>query len=999
MITRPLFFALAAAMLLLSGASALIYQIVWARYLCLIFGGSHLAVTTVLVVFMGGLALGSYLFGTRITAKSRLFILYAGIEFGIALAALLFLGLMHYYQPIYIFLAQTNTTSITYLTVIRVALACVALIIPTTLMGGTLPVLANLLSGHGRQLGIGVSLLYAINTFGAVMGAAIAGFLLIPYFSLTIALVAALITNLTVGGLCLILNRMAETVQAEAAGEQFPAQGANGGSLTVSSSAPDFAERVVLWGVGISGFCAMGYEIFWTRILSIIAGASVYAFTLMLMAFLTGLACGSASYGELSKLCRRLTARPGGATIAFGLVQIIIGVSAYFASSHLDEMTTYMTSLGNFLQLKFNHGSSFEIRQLTTFTLITALMFVPAFFMGITFPLAVAILTERRQIPSRIIGRVLVSNTLGDIIGAATCGYFLLSFAGLQRSLQLLILINIGLGLVVIASTRTSRTALSAAIAFLLMSVGIQVQFPNLMSLWEPKIFAIYQRGDDTGSERFQTVLNNFEVLYHGEGLQALVSSIHNWGEQFFITNGRIEASNDIKDMKLQFMLGHLPMLLHKSPQRVFVLGAGTGMTLGATSVHPEVEQITLAEIEPQLMGVTRSFGIYNHQVLDNPKLRIAFNDGRNYLLTSQERFDVITADPVHPWFSGAGYLYSREYFTLAAKHLNPGGIACQWLPLYELSTDNIKSVMKTFASAFRYTMLWYAQEDAVLIGSNTPLMLDEHELERRLHEKEVHADLSLFGMGSAQELLSSFVMGDSGIRQYSRDARINSDNNLYLEFSAPRSIGKYALTAANIAGLAGFRESVSSYLTRATGTALRPEQQKQWQAWDKAARLTDRVHVLYLLEKMGEPEFEQIVTELDTDYADYAPWKFFAGTTAIEKKQPGKELAKIKFELLDQDGHTNSINLASLISREAPARASLVIMETTTQYIYGKQRLIGLQREEDARELTADIMASIDRFYRAELARAQSAGKSAPLMSSFLPKVKLLAAQKLAER
>src|SRR4030043_930583 len=230
----------------------------------------------------------------------------------------------------------------------------------------------------------------------------------------------------------------------------------------------------------------------------------------------------------------------------------------------------------------------------------------------------------------------------------------------------------------------------AAAVLFLALN-------QNALRVWDMKYFAIFRNNQP---EAFRTpemgreAIENTDVLYYGEGIESIVSSIKiKGGEQSFITNGRIEASSHLQALQCQFTLGHLPMLLNKSPKRVLVVGLGSGMTLGATSVHPSVEELTLVELEPKVIGVAKTFEKYNHSVLNNPKLKVVFNDGRNYLTTTKNKFDVITADPIHPWFRGAGYLYTKEYFKLVSEHLNPDGIICQWLPIYELSQEDLRSI------------------------------------------------------------------------------------------------------------------------------------------------------------------------------------------------------------------------------------------------------------------------------------------------------------------
>ena len=254
-------------------------------------------------------------------------------------------------------------------------------------------------------------------------------------------------------------------------------------------------------------------------------------------------------------------------------------------------------------------------------------------------------------------------------------------------------------------------------------------------------------------------------------------------------------------------------MLLNKNPEDVLVIGTGSGMTLGATSLYPSVGKIILAEIEPKVIGVAKTFERYNHYVLDNPKLRIIFNDGRNFLMTSREKYDVITADPIHPWFRGAGYLYTKEYFDIAAQHLKPGGIVCQWLPLYDLTPDNIKSIVITFASSFKYTMMWLTSIDAQLIGSSSPIIIDKAELEKKMSNPFIKTDLTLMGVGSVTDFLNHFAMGSKGMVEFARDGVLNTDDNLYLEFSAPLSFGKPQSVKWNRSDILKYRGDIDQHI------------------------------------------------------------------------------------------------------------------------------------------------------------------------------------------
>ena len=585
-----------------------------------------------------------------------------------------------------------------------------------------------------------------------------------------------------------------------------------------------FSLRLVLWGIGLSGFCALGYEVFWTRILSIVAGASVYSFTTMLVAFLIGIALGSGGHALCMRLFRSLRESIHKSISAFGIVQIIIGITALLVTIYLRDLPAQVTGLHRYFE-RMAPGLP-SIRIWANFALAFSYMFVPAFFMGLAFPLAGRINAECKKMVGKGVGEVLAYNTAGAILGAASSGLVLTFWFGIERSLQMLCIVNISLGLCVLFSRKPARRLSCSGIPALTLAILVFLAVDQkALRIWDANYFAIFRSNQaeafDTAEKR-RDALENTDVLYYGEGAESIVSSIKvRGGEQSFITNGRVEASSHLQGQQLMFALSHVPMLLHRAPKRVLVVGLGSGMTLGAISVHPGLEELILVELEPKVVGVARTFEAYNHRVLDNPNLRIVFNDGRNFLLTTRKKFDLITADPIHPWFRGASYLYASEYFGLASRHLLPGGIACQWLPIYELTSQDLKSIVKTFGQHFTHTLLFLTHYDAALIGSNDPIIIDETTLERRIAAApEVLADLKRVIMGSADDMLDYFLMGTQGMKAFGKDGVINTDDNLYLEFSAPFAIARSQVMEEDVRALFQFRRANSALLGNAGGRA-----------------------------------------------------------------------------------------------------------------------------------------------------------------------------------
>ena len=692
----------------LSGATALVYQIVWVRSLTLVFGGSHLAVTVVLSIFMAGLAVGGYVVGRYADHVRKPLRLYGLLELGIALLAFAFVGLMNVYPTIYVALAQGREDSVAYLAAVRVVFAVFALIAPTALMGGTLPALSRFVSKQPEGLQSHLAFLYGLNTLGAVFGAALAGFVLLGMYAVSTVLYLAVAANVLIGLASLALQQAApdafETGPTVPVETESPTPEDRGAPMKPTPLDDTRVQTLILWGIGLSGFCALGYEVLWTRILTIAIGASVYSFTVMLVAFLAGIALGSQAYGVALKILRARGAGVTGAVLWFGIVQIVIGLTALLVTVQLRDVPANTIRLqGLVLGLGI---SPFAARVWSGFGLAFLYMVVPAFFMGVAFPLAGEVRARHRNAVGRGVGEVVACNTLGAIFGAGMSGLVLIYLFGIERSLQMLTVVNVGVGLLVLCSLQNRRRLGATAAALGLAALVFLALNRTAFRLWDTTYFAIFRSNQPEAfrtPEMVREAVENTDLLYYAEGIESIVSVIRiKGGEQSFLTNGRVEASSHLQAQQVQFALGHLPMLLHRDPKRALVVGLGSGMTLGAVSVHPSLEQVTLAELEPRVLGVARTFAEYNHHVLDHPKLKIVFNDGRNYLLTTTERFDVITADPIHPWFRGAGYLYTAEYFKLVADHLRPGGLASQWLPIYELTPRDLQSVVRTFQNQFR---------------------------------------------------------------------------------------------------------------------------------------------------------------------------------------------------------------------------------------------------------------------------------------------------------
>jgi spermidine synthase len=668
--------------------------------------------------------------------------------------------------------------------------------------------------------------------------------------------------------------------------------------------------------------------------LTLVVGTSVHSFAIMLVAFLTGIGVGSHAFGVLAR--RRAASSPRRDALAFGATQLAIGAAAVAVTVLMRELPATAQRVQHLLVGA--SGAEFTGRLVSSAGVAFAYMFVPAFFMGVAFPAAGAVWSAGRDEAGAAVGRLLTVNTVGAVLGSAVTGFVLVQFFGIERSLHMLVAVNLAAGLSVVAGVWLPGRVVMAIPALAAAVLVARGALPSWGRAWDEKYFATYTnnaRVVETPEQRRER-LHDVNVLYYHEGVNETVSVIRPKGSvQTFIVNGRPEASTALMDVALQRALGHVPMLLHPNPRRVFVLGTGTGMTLGSTSIHPEVERLVLGEIEEGMLGVARTFARWNSDVLKNPKLKVVLNDGRNFLATTREQFDVISADPIHPWSGGAGYLYTREYFRSVADRLAPGGIACQWLPLYELTVRDIQTVVRTFAASFEHVLVWLTYYDAVLVGSNTPIVVDEAALARRMAVPAIREDLAPVQMGTPDDLLSFFVMGTSGARAFGRGGDLNTDDNLVLEFSAPRSQGVFGLEAWNVLALGKERESLAPYLAGGAG-----REEERWNRSLELGRLFDQAHARFLLDRQS-PETQQLLEVLRARAPEYAPLRFLLAEQEFWDRAEPALVAEARVELGSGSAGA-TLRIAAVRQFVGRERVLVSFVDTARREIFGQRYLDG---------------------------------------------------------
>lgn len=740
-----------------SGCAALIYEIVWFHLLRLVIGASALSVGLVLAAFMGGMFLGSLLFARFVPRDRNPLRVYAFLEIGIGVFGLLMPVLLPAVRLIYVGLVGYGPLGIA----LRGLIAAVLLLPPTALMGATLPAVARRYS-HGRRGMSGLASLYAANTGGAVLGCLLSGFYLLAVWDVWVATVAAVVLNVVAGLAALRLSRR-EPVGVDVS--LVPAARPLGPAL--------LAARSVYLAVGLSGMTALAAQVVWTRLLTLLFGATVYAFSIILAVFLAGLGLGSA--GAAAALRRGANPTRGLAWTQLGIVP-----AGLLAAALLAEVLPVTSP-----------PASVPVQALHAFHVLRAVAVVlpGAILWGASFPFALAAAARvAGGDTGRSSGLVYAANTLGAILGALLVSFWVIPAFGTRVAQQALVLVA-GLSAAALLFT-TRRASAQAGDA----PSSSSSRLPGAWALAAGVLAAAVLPGPSAAflaHGRYIWWMDaRDQYPYVTEGAASTVAvHVGPDGYRNFHVSGRVEATNNPNDMRLQVMLGHLSALAHPKPESVLVVGLGAGVTAGALAQHPEVKRLVICEIEPRVAGAAKTFAVENRGVLTDPKVEIVFDDARHFLATTREQFDVITSDPIHPWVRGNSVLFSREYYQVVRSRLKPGGLATQWVPLYETTEEAIQMQMKTFMDAFPDGTVWNSAAnmrgyDVVMLGRTAPLHMDFSEMQARMDRTPaVAAALRDIRMPSALDLLATYGAGARDMQGWFAQTPLNRDFSLKLEY------------------------------------------------------------------------------------------------------------------------------------------------------------------------------------------------------------------------
>lgn len=778
----------------LSGGCGLIYEVVWTKLFALTMGGTTYALSTVLAAFMGGLALGSRYGGKWIDRRGNPLLIYGLLEGAIGLYCLLVPWLMDFVPAILSpFYDKYYTSNLFLFGMMRFILCVLILIIPTVMMGASLPVLSKFYAGNKAKFGWEVGRLYAVNALGAGVGAFTAGFLLLPALGKSMSIYFAAMANgiicVVVISIWLITGRKNSVPASEAVSETSEAAVSNRTNdspqtpvmpkMTGQEVRPNWGKNV-LWAAllvyGINGIAGMAYQVTWTRALALSLGSSTYSFTIIVTVFIFGLALGS-------WIGAMLVDKLKNPAIAMGWVEVLVGYSAALAMWGLGRMPVWIAPIiGKF-------GSDWNTLLAVEFLLVAAILILPTVLMGAVFPLAMKTVGMCRSGVGEPVGLAYGVNTLGSIIGSIAAGFFLMPAIGLQRTIELSNALNWVAGSLLLMTAISDKGALKWVKSAAPLLLGIMLT--ALMPRWDK---ALMSSGPYIYMARFgvQSLAEEEKLLFNKDSADATISVfVKDSGLIFLRINGKTDASahqDVIYDMATQELISHVPILIHPNPKKVCIIGLASGMTLGSATRYP-VEKVDVIEIIDAIIKASDYFKYWNYNSTRDPRVKIILADGRNHLLMTKEKYDVIISEPSNQWVAGESILFTREFFELARDKLAPGGVFSCWMQGYEMSSESFTMVMRTFQSVFPNAMLWdaYATSDYMFVGSTAPMTIDPALMQKKLENQEAFNDLKRVGVPSLANLLSKLLSGQRHFMLAAGEGEIHTDNMLQLEYRGPK--------------------------------------------------------------------------------------------------------------------------------------------------------------------------------------------------------------------
>jgi spermidine synthase len=754
-------FSLVAALFLVSGATGLLYEVAFSKLLGYIFGATAYAVSTVLAAFMGGLALGAHFGGKNAARIGRPLLVYGALEMVVGAVCAVSPGAFTLLTDAYVALARSAPGSLATLTAARAGLTALVVVVPTVAMGATLPLLSRVVAGElgllqgGASPGKRLAGLYAINTAGGAFGALASAYAILPELGVRGTMRAAAVANVAIGLIAILAARSS----ASPSNDPAPAKTASA-APAAESPLPD--ERLLLALALASGFLVFAAEVVQTHLLALLIGNSAYAFGLMLAVFLVCLAAGAARAPAFAKKHGPRALSRG---LGFAALALAITLPLW------DELPRLFLVAGKVV-------SSWGGRELVRALSALLILVLPTLWMGSTFPLLLERVAHRADVASRV-GRLTVANTLGTIAGSILTGYLLLPVLGSQGALSA---VAAAFAVASIAAARgegvpreeTRRASSAAAVA---------VALALLLPRWDMARLTSGANVYFTVGPRPDTIDFVREDVHGG-----VTTVVHRGTVTTMYTNGKFQG-DDGAEMPAQRRFAHFPSLFVPRFDRALVIGLGTGTTLGTIAAYPWA-RIDVAEISPAIVEASkRFFADQAFHALDDPRVHLELNDGRNLLLVAAEPYDLVTIELTSVWFAGAASLYSREFYELVRGRLSPGGILQQWVQLHHIRRRELAAIVRTLRTAFPHVALFVGGAQGILVASEAPLLASRARLRELEQRPALQATLGGAHLeGLIGEMVASGADLDRFVAGSAEDgAPISTDDNLYLEYATPK--------------------------------------------------------------------------------------------------------------------------------------------------------------------------------------------------------------------
>jgi spermidine synthase len=769
-------FALIVALFFLSGASGLVYQVIWVRLLTRIFGTTTFAVSTLLAAFMGGLGLGSYVAARFLMRRRSPLLLFGLLEIGVGAYAVTLPTVLPLAERTFLSMAGGGALSSFWESALKVTLSFLLLLPPTTLMGASLPLLVKQTAHELGYLGRRTGDLYALNTFGAAFGCFVGGFYAIPSLGLSGTTLVAASVNALVGVVAMALYWFLGTTHVEARAEPKVSPA---GSFTW-----------VFVAFATSGFAGIGLEVIWTRLFTLVFKGYTYSFSAMLTVLLLGIALGSLVFARRADGSADRRCLLGTLQVAIG-VSVVLGAPLFLAS---ERFVWYAT---------FAMGHDWSAQAVAKFLACFAILIVPTFLFGAQFPVVSRLATLDVRGAGGRVGELYSVNVLGGILGALLTGFVLLPALGTQKCLLLLSLCLVTTGLGLIRRHHVGRRRLALVAASLVVVVGLS---------W------------DVSRKLHESWLLRDETMgFYREGADATVmvaeSPLELGGEKRILVNGSSASNSSYYGLSVNRIQGCIPFFFETRPKKVLAACFGTGITFGTLSQF-DVERIDGVDISPEVIAAAPRFGAQNYGVVSQGNVALHIDDGRNFLLKSRERYDVITMEPMPPVLAGVSDFYTTEFYELCRQRLAPGGIVSQWVPLYYLGLDDVKMLYRTFANSFPHVLVFFYNFDTFLVGSDQPLQLSAERFSGRLRSDRLATDLEAIGLASSKEILGTFLMDRAAVLRFAGEAPLITDDLPYVEFTGPKS-SNFSETAHNYLAVTQHASSGRPYLAPTTDPAF----------------------------------------------------------------------------------------------------------------------------------------------------------------------------------